>query len=221
MENEGVRDSIVDFQAILGDKRQTTASVAFNDTSPLSTPSNPFLLSQPLVFHGQLSDQEYGSFAQESVGVTFTLPEGADPLVGQLSQGKFAIIAAFPLNAYHVRLDLFLSGTFGSVSYELGTQPFQNFVPGTYSEEHIFSGPSAKRRHQLCIPVLQDGQEKVKCMRSGCSSVVNKDNLTRHVNETHRRQVKAVCTSCGKEFQRSYMKKNHICRVRHSKRRSF
>ncbi|KAG1824478.1 uncharacterized protein BJ212DRAFT_1320453 [Suillus subaureus] len=55
-------------------------------------------------------------------------------------------------------------------------------------------------------------------MWSGCSSVIRKDNYTRHVNEVHKRQFKAVCTACGKEFLRPYMKKTHMCPGRYSKR---
>ncbi|KAG2743312.1 hypothetical protein P692DRAFT_20838969 [Suillus brevipes Sb2] len=43
---------------------------------------------------------------------------------------------------------------------------------------------------------------------------VKKDNLTRHVNEMHRRKVKAVCTGCRKGFARPYVLKAHIYRAK-------
>ena len=60
------------------------------------------------------------------------------------------------------------------------------------------------------------GQEKVKCGRIGCSSVVPKAGLTRHVTEIHLRKIKHICNRCGRAFTRMYLKKNHepTCRGR-------
>ncbi|KAG1722329.1 uncharacterized protein EDB91DRAFT_214341 [Suillus paluster] len=55
---------------------------------------------------------------------------------------------------------------------------------------------------------------KTKQCAPGCSRLVKKENRTCHVNEIHRRKVKAVCADCGKGFTRSYMKKDHICRAK-------
>lgn len=88
------------------------------------------------------------------------------------------------------------------------------------SEEQTISGPSVRHCHRLYLPIVQDGEDKVKCMWSGCSSVIKKDNYTRHVNEVHKRQIKAICTACGKKFPRPYMKKTHICPGRDSKHSS-
>ncbi|KAG0696271.1 hypothetical protein DFH29DRAFT_1004717 [Suillus ampliporus] len=114
--------------------------------------------------------------------------------------------------------DLLPSDVSGTISYELGTQKFYRIVPqhDTCYEGQTLSGPSARHHQQLCLPVVLDGEEKVKCEWSGCSSSVKRDNYTRHVNEIHLRKVKAVCASCGKAFSRSYMKNTHMCRVRHS-----
>ncbi|KAG0701424.1 hypothetical protein DFH29DRAFT_927219 [Suillus ampliporus] len=117
---------------------------------------------------------------------------GVDPAVGQLSR------------------DLFTSGF---VSYELDAQPFR-VLPhhDLYSEGQTLSDSSARRDEPLPLPIEQGSQDKdkVKCTWPGCSRPVNKDNLTRHVNEMHRRRVKAVCAGCGKGFARPYMMKNHI-----------
>ncbi|KAG0708564.1 hypothetical protein DFH29DRAFT_993986 [Suillus ampliporus] len=198
-------DSGVDLRGIIPDELQTIAPVGLDglDAVPwLPTPLDLSLLSQPPVFHAQFLGQQEGLVLQESVGVTSALPEMADP-VGQLSP------------------DSLLSGTSDPVTYELGAQPFQ-FVPqdGMCSEGQTLSGSSARSHQQLCLPVMQDDKEKVKCTWLGCWSVIKKDNYTRHVNEIHLRQGRAFCTSCGKMFQRSYMKKKHICPGRHPKRRS-
>ncbi|KAG1856947.1 hypothetical protein C8R48DRAFT_297616 [Suillus tomentosus] len=115
-----------------------------------------------------------------------------------------------------------LPGASSSVSHELGTQSFQKSLPedDTCSEEQTLSGPSVRRHQRLYLPVVQDGEDKVKCMWSGCSSVIKKDSYTRHVSEVHKRRFKAVCTTCRKEFLRPYMKKTHICPRRFSKRGS-
>ncbi|KAG1878910.1 hypothetical protein F4604DRAFT_1754840 [Suillus subluteus] len=204
MGNVGTWDGSVDL--IFGDEPPTITPVALNerDANSLSlTPPNLSLLSQPLVFqhlHSQPSAYECESLLQPSVGVISSLQEGTDTPIHRFSQE--------PL----------VPGASGSVSYELGTQPFQKFLPedDTCSEEQTLSDPSV--RHHLYLPVVQDDEDKVKCMWSGCSSVIRKDNYTRHVNEVHRRQFKAVCAICGKEFLRPYMKKTHICSGRYSKR---
>ncbi|KAG2096355.1 uncharacterized protein F5147DRAFT_778404 [Suillus discolor] len=100
--------------------------------------------------------------------------------------------------------DILPSSSSGSDSYESRAQ---DFVPqhGTYSEGQTLSSSSARRDEQL-LP-------KVRCTQPGCSSVVNKSNLTRHINEVHERKVKARCASCGKGFTRPYMMEDHIRRA--------
>lgn len=199
MGNVGTWDSSVDL--IVGDEPPIIVPVALNkrDAYSLSlTPPNLSLLSFQHS-HGQPSAHEYGSLLQPSVGVISSPPEGAD---------------------LHEKIEPLLPSASGSVSYELGTQPFQKFLPedDTCSEGQTLSDPSVRHHQQLCLPVVQDDEDKVRCMWSGCSSVIKKDNYTRHVNEVHKRQFKAVCTICRKEFLRPYMKKTHICPGRYSKR---
>ncbi|KAG2112747.1 hypothetical protein BD769DRAFT_1492107 [Suillus cothurnatus] len=86
----------------------------------------------------------------------------------------------------------------GIVSYGLGAPGFLSQYE-MYSDGKTSSESSAKPR-------------LVKCTWPGCSRSVQKTNLTRHVNETHRRVVKAVCDNCGRGFTRPYMLKNHTCR---------
>ncbi|KIK43052.1 hypothetical protein CY34DRAFT_106594 [Suillus luteus UH-Slu-Lm8-n1] len=192
-----------------GDEPLTIAPTALNEfdaNSFLSTPPNlgHSLLPQPLLFlNGQPSAQEYGSLAPSSVGVGNTLPEGTDPTVYQVSQQSL------------------LTGASGSVSFELGTQSFQKFLAeDDTSEEQTLSGPSVGYYHRQCLPIVRDGEDKVKCMWSGCSGIIRKDSYTRHVNEVHKRLIKAICTTCGKKFPRPYMKKTHICPSRDSKHSS-
>lgn len=193
-----------------GDEPLNIASVAHNEldaNSFLSTPPNlgHSLLPQPLLFlNGQPSTQEYGSLAPPSVGVGNTLPKGTDPTVYQVSQRSL------------------LTGASGSISCELGTQPFQKFLPedDTCSEEQTLSGPSVGHYHRQYLPIVRDGEDKVKCMWPGCSGVIRKDSYTRHVNEVHKRLIKAICATCGKKFLRPYMKKTHICPSRDSKHSS-
>ncbi|KAG1835337.1 hypothetical protein DFJ58DRAFT_847460 [Suillus subalutaceus] len=115
--------------------------------------------------------------------------EGADPHLGQFIQ------------------DVSLRGTSDSV-YEPAAQPFQ----GINYEEHVPLNSSARPNEELSVPVVQASQvkDKVKCTWYGCSTFVNKDNLTRHVKEVHEGKIKAVCAGCGREFKRPYQMNAHI-----------
>ncbi|KAG2052813.1 hypothetical protein BDR06DRAFT_972728 [Suillus hirtellus] len=109
--------------------------------------------------------------------------------------------------------DLSLCGT-PDYGYEPTVQPFQ----GIYFGEHVLSSSSAGLgpNVQLFVPVVQASQakDKVKCTWDGCSALVNKDNLTRHVGEVHEGKIKAVCADCGKEFKRPYQMNEHILSTR-------
>ncbi|KAG1778298.1 hypothetical protein EV702DRAFT_1095450 [Suillus placidus] len=180
MADEGALNSSIDLQAIVDDKPQIIVPLALdelNASSPSLTPPELSVLAEPLAFRGQLSDLEYGP-----LGFTSTLPEG----VGR------------------VQPDLLLSGTSGVASYGLG---IPGFLPqyDKYFNGKTLSESSARHDQQPCLPIAQGSQDKVKCTWSGCSRAVRKDNLTRHVNEMHRRKVKAVCAGCGKRFARPYM----------------
>ncbi|KAG2363086.1 hypothetical protein BDR07DRAFT_1609058 [Suillus spraguei] len=91
-----------------------------------------------------------------------------------------------------VSLDSSLRGTSNSV-HESTAQPFQ----GIYFDEHA-----------------NKVKDKVKCTWNGCSALVNKDNLTRHIKEVHEGQIKAVCAGCRREFKRPYQLNEHILRSR-------
>ncbi|KAG1763385.1 hypothetical protein EDD22DRAFT_969439 [Suillus occidentalis] len=125
-------------------------------------------------------------------GFASTLPEGARLPISDLPE------------------NLLLDGV---VSYEFGVAEFPpNY--GTYSDAEMLPESSARHDQQPRFSIEQGGQDKVKCTWPGCSKSVKKENLTRHVNEVHRRKVKAVCTRCKKGFSRPYMLRDHICRAR-------
>ncbi|KAG2348201.1 hypothetical protein BDR05DRAFT_995642 [Suillus weaverae] len=192
MGDSGRWDGFDDIQIIGDDELPTITPVALDKLGTINsllTPLDHFLLIQPLALYDQFSDQEYGP-PLKSVGVTGPLPEPG----GQLSQ------------------DLLLFDTSGLASIELGAQPFLT-QHGTYSEGQTLSGCSARRDQRLPRSIVRNSQGKVKCTWPGCSRFVKKGNLTRHMNETHWRKIKAVCASCGKGFTRPYLRKNHICRV--------
>jgi len=62
--------------------------------------------------------------------------------------------------------------------------------------------------------ILHVGQKKVSCTFPGCSKMMKKDGLTRHLSEVHFRVVKGVCTRCGKTFPRPYLRRNHEVKCR-------
>jgi hypothetical protein len=198
----------IDLQAISGIKPQT---VALNHVP--STNFTPMSQSSTLQrLQGQLPGQEYGLLSQESVGVTSIL--GIDPPLNQFLPGRVSYIH-HPSLAYHVRLDFSLFDT-----SEPDAQQFPSSAPphGTGFEGQTSSDPSTSGYQERHVPVVQGGQERVKCTWAGCSSVIKKNCYTRHVDETHLRKVKAVCAQCGRKFPRTYMKKNHelTCRGRQS-----
>jgi hypothetical protein len=132
--------------------------------------------------------------------------------VGNLSQGKFAICTASLSNAYRVWPDQ-LPGVIGYGAPGFLSQPEYDI----YSDGKMLSESSARHDQQPRLPIAQGGQKKVKCTWPGCLRSVQKNNLTRHVNEMHRRVVKAVCDGCGRGFMRSYMLKNHTCPAKYKK----
>ncbi|KAG2139078.1 uncharacterized protein EDB93DRAFT_1164015 [Suillus bovinus] len=107
----------------------------------------------------------------------------------------------------HIRSDVLPWSSSSSDGYNTGVH---NIMPqhGMYSERQTLSS-SSTRRDEPCIM-----QDKVQCTRPGCSSVVNKNCLTRHINEVHERKVKARCAGCGKGFARPYMLEDHIRRAK-------
>ncbi|KAG1800488.1 hypothetical protein EV424DRAFT_1545725 [Suillus variegatus] len=190
MEDESTLDNSVDFQAMIYDSDpQTIMPLALdelNAVSPSLTPPDLFVLAESQAFQGQPSNLEYGP-----LGFTSTLPEGLP--ISRLPQ------------------DLLTSGSDRLDAPDFLPQYDTYFDEKTTSE----SESSANRDQQPCLPiqVAQAGKDRVKCTWSGCSRTLKKDSLTRHVNEMHRRKVKAVCDGCGRGFARPYMFRGHICRA--------
>lgn len=138
----------------------------------------------------QYSMYSEGFTALHDLRVTESSSEGTDLHPGEL-----------------VSLDSSLRGTSNSV-HEAAAQPFQ----GISFEEHVLSSSSARPDEQLHVPIVQASKvkDKVKCTLNGCSALVNKDCLTRHVEEVHEGKIKAICAGCGREFKRPYQLKEHI-----------
>ncbi|KAG2053277.1 hypothetical protein BDR06DRAFT_956853 [Suillus hirtellus] len=129
------------------------------------------------------------------------IPTFSDPHVRESSSDG--------VGARNVSLDLSLHGTSDSV-YEPATKPFQ----GIYFEpENALLSPAARPDAELFVPVGQVSRAKVKCTWERCSALVNKDNLTRHVEEVHEGRIKAVCACCGKVFKRPYQVNEHRLRT--------
>ncbi|KAG2096353.1 uncharacterized protein F5147DRAFT_763570 [Suillus discolor] len=193
VEGDGTLDSSVDFQAIVSGEPQTVVPLAFdelNAVSPSLTPPELSVSAEPLAFQGQFSDLKYGPL---EFGI-ITLAEGLS--IGTIPQ------------------DVLLNGTPGVISYGLGVPGFLSQYD-TDSDRKTLSESSTSR--DLRLPIAQGSQHKVNCIWPGCSRAIKKDNLTRHVNEVHRRKVKAVCVDCGRKFARPYMLRDHICRAEWTK----
>ncbi|KAG1835507.1 hypothetical protein EV424DRAFT_6053 [Suillus variegatus] len=210
-ENSGVCDSTVDSQGGLD---------SLNAIPPFVSSHDRYLVSQPA--------------SHETFGVTGSLLEGTGSPQGRLSYSARSS-ADYATQAQHsmyseaflvfcdphvtepssadvdAPLELSLCDTSDSV-YEHCVQPFQ----GIYSEEQVALNSSGGSDAQLSIPIVRAGQEKskVNCTWSGCSALVNKVSLNRHVREVHERRFKAVCAGCGKKFKRPYQKNEHILQTR-------
>jgi hypothetical protein len=193
--------------------------VALNEVIHPSSTDLPLLPQPSALQHlqGQLPGQESCFLSQGSVGVTSILPEGINPLPEQHFPGRVSCIHRLSF-VYHMRLDLFSFGTPYPVSYEPSARPFHSSVPqySIYAEGQTLSGPSTSHHQEPHLPATRSGQEKVECGWTGCSSVITKDSLARHVTEIHLRKVKHTCDRCGKAFTRTYEKKKHelTCRGR-------
>ena len=208
--------SNVDLQASSGARLQSP--VAHNEVIHPSLTDLPLLPQSSVLQHlqGQLPGQESGHLSQGSVRVPSTLPEGINPPPEQRFPGRVSRIHRVSF-VYHVRLDFFPFGTSYPVSYEPSARPFHSSVPqySTYAEGQTLSGPSTSHQEPH-LPATRSGQEKVECGWTGCSSVITKGSLARHVTEIHLRKVKHTCDRCGRAFMRRYEKINHepTCRGR-------
>jgi hypothetical protein len=60
------------------------------------------------------------------------------------------------------------------------------------------SGHQISRHQVFHVLVAQAYQETVKCTWPGCARVVREDSYTWNEDETHRREVKAVCARCDR-----------------------
>ncbi|KAG2112732.1 hypothetical protein BD769DRAFT_1674023 [Suillus cothurnatus] len=222
MEDSGGCDSTVDSQVVFDNPNAIPPFVSSHDYCLVPQPA-PHRTSlgitgslsegtgspQCLLLHGAHSSVDHGPVVQPFLTepqhsmyseafsafrdprATELSSEGAGPHLGQLSQ------------------DPLLRGTSNSV-YEPSVQPLQ----GIYFEEHVPSSSSARPDEKLSVPVVQASrvEDKVKCTWYGCSTLVNKDNLTRHVSEVHEGKIKVVCEGCGRAFKRLYQMNEHILR---------
>ncbi|KAG1763379.1 hypothetical protein EDD22DRAFT_952372 [Suillus occidentalis] len=128
--------------------------------------------------------------------VTETLPEEADPHLGQQPQELFP---------YDNESASYVPGAHGILPQHSSS-----------SEEQTLLG----QRHDLSQPppMVQGHQNRVMCTKPGCSVILNKENLTRHNNEVHERKIRARCDCCGREFTRPYLKREHVRQARCRKR---
>ncbi|KAG1884605.1 hypothetical protein F4604DRAFT_1901209 [Suillus subluteus] len=124
------------------------------------------------------------------LSATETLPEEADPHLGQSSKDP---------SSYGTE----------STSYVPGAHDILR-QHSSYSEEQTWLGSSSRRDQSLTPPMAQDRQNRVMCTQPGCGMFLKKENLTRHINEVHERKIKARCDYCGREFTRTYLKKEHM-----------
>ncbi|KAG1763383.1 hypothetical protein EDD22DRAFT_887308 [Suillus occidentalis] len=147
-------------------------------------------VNEPPPFYGRLLDIEFNQ--TEPIEVTSTLQESAD-LVSQPSQDLFR---------------------YGTSSYEAPAGDFPSHHD-TFPERLDASNSSANLDEQLPLTIVQVIRERVQCNWPGCSRIVNKDNLTRHINEMHRRRIRVICNRCGKGYTRRYMMTSHNCRAGH------
>ncbi|KAG2092824.1 uncharacterized protein F5147DRAFT_840582 [Suillus discolor] len=167
MENSGGCVTIIDSQASLND---------FNAIPPFASSHNRGFVPQP-VFNGT------------SFGVTGSLSEGTGSPEGLLPHGtrNFADYVTPQHSMYSEGFPTFGDPRVAKSSLESADARLDSSPRGT--SDSVYK-PAAR----LFAPVVQASQakDKVKCTRDGCSTLVNKDNLTRHINEVHEGKIKAT-----------------------------
>ncbi|KAG2084852.1 uncharacterized protein F5147DRAFT_782310 [Suillus discolor] len=188
MENSGGCDSIIDSQARFN---------GFNSTPPSVSSHNHYFVPQP-VFNGTSS------------GVTGSLSEGTGSPGGLLPHGtrSFADYVTPQHSMY--------SGGFSAFSDPRVTESSSEGVDAHLDPSLRGTSDSVyKPAAPLFVPVVQASRvkDKVKCTRDGCLTLVNKDNLTRHINEVHDGKIKAVCPGCGQGFKRPNLMNEHRLRA--------
>ncbi|KAG1897357.1 uncharacterized protein F5891DRAFT_1192073 [Suillus fuscotomentosus] len=188
MENSGEYDTIIDSQARLD---------GFHAIPPFASSHKHGFVPQP-VFNGT------------SFGVTGSLLEGTGSPEGLLPHGtrSFADYVAPQYSMYSEGFPTFGDPRVAKSSSESVDARLDSSPRGT--SDSVYK-PAAR----LFAPVVQASQakDKVKCTRDGCSTLVNKDNLTRHINEVHEGKIKAVCPGCRQGFKRPNLMKEHILRT--------
>ncbi|KAG2107949.1 uncharacterized protein F5147DRAFT_653049 [Suillus discolor] len=200
IENLGRYDSTIDCQAGL------------YGLDAISTPfvvssHNRYLVSQPAL-HGTFGVP--GSLS-ESTGL---LSHSAPSLADYATQAQHSIyseaflfydprVTESSLADVDTPIELSLRGT-SDTAYEHDVQSFQ----GIHSKEHVTLNSSGRPNAQQSIPVVQASQAKgkIKCIRSGCTTLLTKGSLNRHVREVHEGKIRAVCEGCRKPFKRPYRK---------------
>ncbi|KAG2092798.1 uncharacterized protein F5147DRAFT_779541 [Suillus discolor] len=60
---------------------------------------------------------------------------------------------------------------------------------------------------------IKVGHPKVKCPWDKCPKFINKDGLSRHINEVHEKKIVAVCPRCDKFFTCTNVMMHHVCRM--------
>jgi hypothetical protein len=147
--------------------------------------------------------------------LTETLPEEADRYLGQPSQGKSTLRAAFYLNTHRIWPDMLPYGT-ESTSHLPGAHGILPLCSSS-TEEQTYPGSSSRHDQSPPPRIVQGHRKRVMCTWPGCGKILKKENLTRHTNEVHKRKIKAHCNHCGREFTRPYLKKEHVrqakCRI--------
>ncbi|KAG2092821.1 uncharacterized protein F5147DRAFT_721869 [Suillus discolor] len=203
MEDSGGCDSTVDSQAGLD---------GLNVITPFGSSHDRYFMPQPAPHEASFGVM--GSLSESIEGLLLNGTHGfanyVTPQHSMYSEGFPAFCdprvteSSLEPEGVKSRLGFSLHGTIDSI-YEPAPQPFQS----VYLEEHVPSDSLVGPDAQLPVLVMQASQAKdrVKCTQDGCSAILNKDNLTRHVKEVHERKFKAV-------FKRSYQMNEHILRTR-------
>ncbi|KAG2096351.1 uncharacterized protein F5147DRAFT_818498 [Suillus discolor] len=184
MENSGGRGITVDSQAEIS---------SLNPIAPFGPSHDRYFVPQ-IAPHGT------------SFGVTGSLSEGTSPPQALLPHGART------------------SADYGPIVQHPLTQPRYSMYPearSSFCDPHVMASPLEDLSLRGALDSVYEPEsvpiqvkDKIKCTWYGCSALVKKDNLRRHVKEVHEGKIKAVCAGCGKEFKRPYQMDEHIVRTR-------
>ncbi|KAG1815817.1 hypothetical protein EV424DRAFT_1627772 [Suillus variegatus] len=176
-------DSIVDSKAGLNSLNAIPSSISSHD---------PYLVQQPAPH-------------EVSYGVTGLVPEGTEGLLLNGTRGFANNVThqGFPASYY---MDVTESSSEGADLLDVDDTSDPVCEPAGQPTAQQLGSVA-----QISQAKVKVKCPKVKCPWDKCPKFINKNDLTRHINEVHEKKIVAVCPRCKREFTRTNVMTHHAC----------